>query len=155
MNNTSIPCVPRTDLPTDVSLEVELPAGRRRTQHRSEKIMDEHLRRNAIVYVRQSTQHQVLEHRESTARQYALADRAVALGWPSAAVEIIDEDQGRSGSSAEGRGGYQRLLAEVSSDRVGIIRKGALVVVEEVATLKHKALRKLEMRFARFRIRPS
>ena len=75
----------------------------------------------AIVYVRQSTQHQVLEHRESTARQYALADRAVALGWPAAAVEVIDEDQGRSGSSAEGRSGFQRLLAEVSSDRVGII----------------------------------
>jgi DNA invertase Pin-like site-specific DNA recombinase len=75
----------------------------------------------AIVYVRQSTQHQVLEHRESTARQYALADRAVALGWPAAAVEVIDEDQGRSGSSVEGRSGFQRLLAAVSSDRVGII----------------------------------
>jgi DNA invertase Pin-like site-specific DNA recombinase len=75
----------------------------------------------AIVYVRQSTQHQVLEHRESTARQYALADRAVALGWPATAVEVIDEDQGRSGSSAEGRRGFQRLLAAVSADRVGII----------------------------------
>jgi DNA invertase Pin-like site-specific DNA recombinase len=79
------------------------------------------LRRLAIVYVRQSTQHQVLEHRESTARQYALADRAVALGWSAATVEVIDEDQGRSGSSAEGRNGFQRLLAEVSSDRVGLI----------------------------------
>lgn len=88
---------------------------------RSEKISDEHLARMAIVYVRQSTQHQVLEHRESTARQYALADRAMALGWPQAAVEVIDEDQGRSGSSAEGRSGFQRLLAEVSSDRVGLI----------------------------------
>ena len=74
----------------------------------------------AIVYVRQSTQHQVMEHRESTARQYALADRATALGWPKAAVEI-DEDQGRSGSSVEGRSGFGRLLTEVSSDRVGII----------------------------------
>lgn len=89
--------------------------------HRSDKITDEHLTRMAIVYVRQSTQHQVLEHRESTARQYALADRAVALGWPAAAVEVIDEDQGHSGSSAEGRSGFQRLLAEVSSDRVGLI----------------------------------
>jgi DNA invertase Pin-like site-specific DNA recombinase len=75
----------------------------------------------AIVYVRQSTQHQVLEHRESTARQYALADRAVALSWPATAVEVIDEDQGHSGSSAEGRSGFQRLLAEVSLDRVGQI----------------------------------
>lgn len=89
--------------------------------YRSDKITDEHFARMAIVYVRQSTQHQVLEHRESTARQYALADRAIALGWPRAAVEVIDEDQGRSGSSAEGRSGFQRLLAEVSSDRVGII----------------------------------
>jgi len=101
------------------------PATARHNPHgetlRSEKITDEHLCRMAIVYVRQSTQQQVLEHRESTARQYALADRAVALGWPSAGVEVIDEDQGRSGSSAEGRSGFQRLLAEVSSDRVGLI----------------------------------
>lgn len=88
---------------------------------RSEKITDEHLQRRAIVYVRQSTQQQVLEHRESTARQYALADRARALGWPAAAVEVIDEDQGHSGSSAAGRSGFQRLLADVSSDRVGLI----------------------------------
>jgi DNA invertase Pin-like site-specific DNA recombinase len=88
---------------------------------RSEKITEEHLQRRAIVYVRQSTQQQVLEHRESTARQYALADRAVALGWPAAAVEVIDEDQGQSGSSAAARSGFQRLLAEVSSDRVGLI----------------------------------
>lgn len=88
---------------------------------RSDKIRDEHLQRLAIVYVRQSTQQQVLEHRESTARQYALADRAVALGWPRVAVEVIDEDQGHSGSSAEGRSGFQRLLTEVSSDRVGLI----------------------------------
>lgn len=88
---------------------------------RSEKIRNEHLQRLAIVYVRQSTQHQVFEHRESTARQYALADRAAALGWPAAAVEVIDEDQGHSGSSIEGRSGFQRLLAEVSSDRVGLI----------------------------------
>lgn len=88
---------------------------------RSDKITDEHLGRMAIVYVRQSTQHQVMEHRESTARQYALADRATALGWPKAAVEVIDEDQGRSGSSVEGRSGFGRLLTEVSSDRVGII----------------------------------
>ena len=88
---------------------------------RSDKLTDEHFARMAIVYVRQSTQHQVLEHRESTARQYALVDRAIALGWPRAAVEVIDEDQGHSGSSAEGRSGFQRLLAEVSSDRVGLI----------------------------------
>jgi DNA invertase Pin-like site-specific DNA recombinase len=88
---------------------------------RSEKIADHHLQRRAIVYVRQSTQQQVLEHRESTARQYALTDRAFALGWPRSAIEVIDEDQGVSGSSVEGRSGFQRLLAEISADRVGLI----------------------------------
>jgi DNA invertase Pin-like site-specific DNA recombinase len=87
----------------------------------SEKILDQHLDRLAIVYVRQSTQHQVLEHRESTARQYALADRAEELGWSSDRVEIIDDDQGISGSSIVGREGFQRLLAEISADRVGIV----------------------------------
>jgi DNA invertase Pin-like site-specific DNA recombinase len=95
--------------------------ARRDLPLRSEKITDLHLTRLAIVYVRQSTPQQVLEHRESAARQYALVDRAVALGWPVAAVEVIDEDQGQSGSSAAGRSGFQRLLAEVSSDRVGLI----------------------------------
>jgi len=88
---------------------------------RSDKITDLHLQKLALVYVRQSTQQQVLEHRESTARQYALVDRAVALGWPRQAVQVIDEDQGLSGSSMIGRNGFQRLLAEVSSDRVGLI----------------------------------
>ena len=88
---------------------------------RSEKIADHHLQRPAIVYVRQSTQQQVQDHRESTARQYALVDRAVALGWPRAAVEVIDEDQGMSGSSLVGRTGFQKLLADVSADRVGVI----------------------------------
>ncbi len=114
--------VPRSKASSAVSSEAvpvrpELPI----VSLRSEKITDAHLCRRAIVYVRQSTQQQVLEHRESTARQYALADRAVTLGWPRAAVEVIDEDQGRSGSSSEGRSGFQRLLAEVSSDRVGLI----------------------------------
>ncbi len=88
---------------------------------RSDKITEEHLRRQAVVYVRQSTQRQVFENRESTARQYALADRAISLGWSSAAVEVIDEDQGHSGSSAEGRSGFQRMLAMVSSDCVGLV----------------------------------
>ena len=59
--------------------------------------------------------------RESTARQYALADRAVALGWPRSQVQLIDDDLGKSGQSIEGRPGFQRLLAEVALDRVGLI----------------------------------
>jgi len=88
---------------------------------RSDKILDHHLDRLAMVYVRQSTQHQVLEHRESTARQYALTDRAKELGWLPDRVEIIDDDQGISGSSIVGREGFQRLLAEIAADRVGIV----------------------------------
>lgn len=87
----------------------------------SAKLRDHHLKRSAIVYVRQSSAHQVHENRESTARQYALGERAVQLGWAGVQVEVIDEDQGRSGTTAEGRLGFQRLLAEVSLDHVGIV----------------------------------
>lgn len=124
MSKAMIPAAPPRNVAQASSTEVQAAIARsdpRDTTLRSEKVRDEHLQRLAIVYVRQSTQQQVLEHRESTARQYALADRAVALGWPAAAVEVIDEDQGRSGSSAQGRSGFQRLLEEVSSDRVGLI----------------------------------
>ena len=87
----------------------------------SAKVRDHHLHRKAIVYVRQSSPQQVVEHKESTARQYALVDVAVALGWPRDRVEIIDADQGRSGQTAEGRLGFQYILAEVSLDHVGIV----------------------------------
>src|SRR5271156_6868201 len=73
---------------------------------RSAKVRDHHLDRKAIVYIRQSSPQQVVEHKESTARQYALADVAVALGWPRDRVEIIDRDQGLSGQNAEGRPGF-------------------------------------------------
>jgi DNA invertase Pin-like site-specific DNA recombinase len=88
---------------------------------RSPKLKGWHLDRVAIVYVRQSTPQQVADHKESTARQYALADRAVALGWTRDRVTIIDDDLGKSGQSIEGRLGFQRLLAEVALDNVGLI----------------------------------
>ncbi|WZO96098.1 recombinase family protein [Isosphaeraceae bacterium EP7] len=88
---------------------------------RSPKLQSWHLSRSAIVYIRQSTPQQVLDHRESTARQYALADRAVELGWAREQVMVIDDDLGKSGQSAEGRPGFQRLLAELALDRVGLI----------------------------------
>ncbi|TWT97417.1 recombinase family protein [Neorhodopirellula pilleata] len=94
---------------------------RERRSRLSDKILDHHLDRLAIVYVRQSTQHQVLEHRESTARQYALTDRAEEFGWSQDRIEVIDDDQGISGSSIVGREGFQRLLGEISADRVGIV----------------------------------
>jgi DNA invertase Pin-like site-specific DNA recombinase len=73
------------------------------------------------VYVRQSTPIQVLENRESTERQYQLQARAIALGWSPSRVEIIDEDQGRTGSTAAHRTGFQRLVSEVGLGRVGIV----------------------------------
>lgn len=88
---------------------------------RTAKVRDHHLARKAIVYVRQSNPQQVAEHKESTARQYALTEVAVALGWPRDRIEVIDADQGRSGQTAEGRPGFHHLLAEVGLDHVGLL----------------------------------
>ena len=85
------------------------------------KIQSMHCERIAFVYVRQSTPLQVIEHRESTERQYHLRDRAIELGWPPSRVEVIDEDQGRSGSTAAHRTGFQRLVSEVGLGKVGIV----------------------------------
>lgn len=87
----------------------------------SSKLAERHFERSAIVYVRQSTTQQVLNHRESAARQYSLVDLAVRLGWPADQVDVIDEDQGHSGATIEGRDGFKRLLSEVSLDHVGIV----------------------------------
>jgi DNA invertase Pin-like site-specific DNA recombinase len=86
-----------------------------------QKIQANHLRRNAYLYVRQSTLHQVFENTESTQRQYALRDRAVALGWPLERVIVIDNDLGQSGASAADREGFQRLVTEVGLGRAGIV----------------------------------
>jgi len=85
------------------------------------KIQPHHLERRAYVYVRQSTAAQVFENTESTTRQYALADRARALGWPEHAVVVVDEDLGRSGASAEGRSGFARLAEAVARGDAGAI----------------------------------
>jgi DNA invertase Pin-like site-specific DNA recombinase len=87
----------------------------------SSKIRDRHWERLAIVYIRQSSPHQVSENRESRERQYALAKFAQQLGWPAERVLIIDEDQGISGKSAANRNGFQRLLTEVSLNHVGLV----------------------------------
>jgi DNA invertase Pin-like site-specific DNA recombinase len=88
---------------------------------RSPKIRDLHLDRIAIVYVRQSDPQQVLNHRESRERQYELVELAVALGWPRDRVQLIDDDQGVTARIAGLRGGFQRLLAEVTMEHVGLI----------------------------------
>jgi DNA invertase Pin-like site-specific DNA recombinase len=73
------------------------------------------------VYLRQSDPKQVREHRESSARQYVLRERAVALGWPAERVHVIDEDLGQSGASAQRRLGFQGLAEDVAHARVGAI----------------------------------
>jgi DNA invertase Pin-like site-specific DNA recombinase len=85
------------------------------------KIQPTHTQRAAFVYLRQSTPSQVEHNRESTARQYALADKACQLGWSKEQVVIIDEDLGLSGSSADKRSGFVRLTSEVALAHVGIV----------------------------------
>ena len=85
-----------------------------------QKITTTHLSRLAYLYVRQSTLRQVFENTESTQRQYALRERAVALGWPIDRIVVIDCDLGQSGASAD-REGFQRLVSEVGLGRVGIV----------------------------------
>ena len=86
-----------------------------------QKVTAQHLKRNAYLYVRQSTLRQVFENTESTERQYALKQRAVALGWPQDQVIVIDDDQGQSGATMAGRDGFQRLVADVGMGRAGIV----------------------------------
>ncbi len=86
-----------------------------------EKITSAHLGRTALIYIRQSSLAQVRENTESTARQYALADEAVRLGWARQAVEVIDADLGLSGRSADGRSGYKDLVGRVCMGEVGAV----------------------------------
>lgn len=85
------------------------------------KISADHLRRDAFLYVRQSSLRQVFENTESTKRQYALRDRAVALGWPIERVHVIDNDLGLSGAQSQERDGFQRLVTEVAMGHAGIV----------------------------------
>jgi DNA invertase Pin-like site-specific DNA recombinase len=85
------------------------------------KVTAAHLRRAAVVYVRQSTLAQVDRNRESTARQYDLVAGAERLGWPRSAVRVIDEDLGVSGASTTGRSGFAELAAQVGLGQVGIV----------------------------------
>ncbi len=85
------------------------------------KIAPSHLQRAAFVYIRQSSASQLEHNRESTLRQYALAQRAMALGWSEQQVSVVDEDLGLSGASAAHRSGFARMTAEVALGHVGII----------------------------------
>jgi DNA invertase Pin-like site-specific DNA recombinase len=87
----------------------------------SPKIRSDHLDRLALIYVRQSTPLQVRKHTGSAARQYDLAGRARDLGWPTDRIQVIDQDQGRSGASSAGRDGFQHLVAQVGLGRAGAV----------------------------------
>ena len=90
-------------------------------QETHQKVKATHLKRNAYLYIRQSTLRQVFENSESTKRQYDLRRRAIALGWPEDRIIVIDNDLGQSGASAADREGFQRLVTEVSLGRAGIV----------------------------------
>jgi len=87
----------------------------------SELITPQHLARKAVIYIRQSTPHQVVSHQESLRLQYALHDRARQLGWPDEAIAIIDDDLGLTAASAAHREGFHTLIAQVTLEQVGLI----------------------------------
>ncbi|MBK5969357.1 MULTISPECIES: recombinase family protein [Thiorhodovibrio] len=85
------------------------------------KVQARHLKRHAYLYIRQSSLRQVLENTESTERQYALKQRALALGWAHERIVVVDRDLGQSGASSEEREGFQRLVSDVGMGRAGIV----------------------------------
>jgi DNA invertase Pin-like site-specific DNA recombinase len=87
----------------------------------NQKVTASHLKRQAYCYVRQSTLKQVFENTESTKRQYALRDRAIALGWPVVQIVTVDSDLGETATSVADRQGFQKLMTEVSLGRVGLV----------------------------------
>ena len=86
-----------------------------------DRVTTAHRAKLAYIYVRQSTAGQVRQHQESTELQYRLVDRAICFGWPKERVEVIDDDLGKSGTSSEGRGGFQRLIAEIGLGKAGLV----------------------------------
>lgn len=91
------------------------------SQSMNQKVTASHLKRQAYCYVRQSTLKQVFENTESTKRQYALRERAMALGWPVVQIVTVDSDLGETATSVSDREGFQKLMAEVSLGRVGLV----------------------------------
>jgi len=85
------------------------------------KITATHLKRKAILYIRQSTMRQVYENNESTIRQYALKDKLIGFGWPEENITVIDCDLGQTGAESSGRDGFKQLVADVGSSEVGAV----------------------------------
>src|SRR5262249_39351250 len=95
------------------------PDQRARPVMTSDKVRPHHLERKALLYVRQSSAHQVLHNRESGALQYAMRDRLAALGWSE--IEVIDDDLGRSAAGGVQRAGFERMVAEVCFGKGGAV----------------------------------
>src|SRR5438445_563980 len=89
--------------------------------HNADLITPQHLARKAVIYIRQSTPHQVVSHQESLRLQYALGARAHQLGWPDEAIDIIDDDLGLTAATAHHRPGFNTLVAQVTLEQVGLI----------------------------------
>src|SRR6266487_6017005 len=89
--------------------------------HNSDLITPQHLARKAVIDIRQSTPHQVVSHQESLRLQYALHERARQLGWPAAAIDIIDDDLGLTAARAAHREGFNTLVAQVTLAQVGLL----------------------------------
>src|ERR671938_419902 len=89
--------------------------------HNADLLTPQHLTRKAVIYIRQSTPHQVLSHQESLRLQYALGERARQLGWPDEAIDIIDDDLGLTAATAHHRPGFNTLVAQVTLEQVGLI----------------------------------
>lgn len=89
--------------------------------HNSDLMTPQHLARKAIIDIRQSTPHQVLNHQESRRLQYALGERARQLGWPDEAIDLIDDDLGLTAATAYHRAGFNTLVAQVTLEQVGLI----------------------------------
>src|SRR5208283_6222675 len=85
------------------------------------RITPSHVRRNAYIYVRQSTEHQVRDNIESQQRQYELVDLARQFSWQEESIIVIDDDLGKSASSSSGRTGFAKLVADVALSKAGII----------------------------------
>src|SRR6266446_5205111 len=118
---------------------------RRGTVMMADKIRPHHLERKAILYVRQSSAHQVLHNRESSALQYAMRDRLVGLGWSQ--IETIDDDLGRSAAGGVARAGFERMVAQVCLGKVGAVaaREVFTRALVEVCTPASAAVCTLEL----------
>ena len=87
----------------------------------SHKVTDDHRQRDACLYIRQSSMHQVLENTESARRQYGLRQRATALGWSDERIRTIDDDQGKSGAHSANRSGFRDLMARIAAGEIGLV----------------------------------